>query len=66
MMGILAVIETDMCLPDQISVSPMECKSAVSTVATFLAMIEGHVAWPLWVWNAISSGHILFIFPLPV
>ena len=58
-MGILAVIEADIWLPAHIVVSPMGCRSAVSSVATFLPMSEGQVARPLWVWNASSSGQFL-------
>ena len=56
MIGILAVTEVKIWLPDQISAVPMGCKSAVSSVATFLPIIDGQVAWPLWVWNASSRG----------
>ncbi len=56
MIGIMVVMESEIWLPDQISVLPMGCKSAVSSVATFLPIIDGHVAWPLWVWNASSRG----------
>ena len=52
--GILAVTEAEILLPDQISAVPMGCKSAVSSVATFLPITDGHVAWPPWVWNASS------------
>ena len=57
--GILDVMEVEIWLPDQISVVPMGCKSAVSTVPTFLPITDGYVAWPLWVWNASSRGHCL-------
>jgi len=56
MIGILVVMEAEIWLPDQISAVPMGCKSAVSSMATFLSIIDGHVAWPLWVWNASSRG----------
>ncbi len=62
MIGILAVIEADVWLLDQISVSPMGYKSAVSSVATFLPMTEGHVTWLLWVGKASSSGQFLNTF----
>jgi hypothetical protein len=60
MMEILAVMEADILLPDQISVSPMGLRSAVRSVATFLSMTEGHLAWPLWEWKASSSGQFLY------
>ncbi len=44
MVGILAVIECEIWLPDQMSAVPMGCKSAVSSVATFLSITDGHVA----------------------
>jgi hypothetical protein len=59
MMGILAVMEAEIWMLDQISAIPMGCKSAVSSVATFLPITDGHVAWPLWVWNASSKGQFL-------
>ena len=59
MIGILVVIDADIWLLDYISDSPMGCKSAVISVATFLPMTDGHVAWLLWVWNASSRGQCL-------
>ena len=59
MIGILALMESEIWLPDQISAVSMGFKSAVSSVATFLPITYGHVAWPLWVWNASSRGHCL-------
>ncbi len=59
MIGILAVMESEIWLPDQISALPMGYKSAVSSVATFMPISDGHVAWPLWVWNASSRGKCL-------
>jgi len=52
MVGILDVMECEIWLPDQMSDVPMGCKSVVSSVATFLSITDGHVAWPLWVCNA--------------
>ncbi len=49
MMGIMAVSETDMWLLVQILVLSMGSKFAVSSMATFMLMIDGHVACPLWV-----------------
>ncbi len=57
--GILDVIVVDICLPDQISMPPMGCRSAVSRVATFLPITDGNVARPLCVWKASSSGQCL-------
>ena len=59
MVGILAVMEIEIWLPDQMSAVPTGCKSAVRSVATFLPITDGHVAWPLWVWNASSSGQCM-------
>ena len=59
MIGILVVMDSEIWLPDQIYVLPMRCRSAVSSVATFLPITAGHVAWPLWVWNASSRGQCL-------
>ena len=56
MIGILDVMEAEICLPNQISVAPMGCKSALSSVAPFLPITDGHVAWPLRVWNDSSRG----------
>ena len=53
------MIEADIWLPAQIGVSPIGCRYAVSSVATFLPMTDGQVACPLWVWNASSSGQFL-------
>ena len=59
MIGILDVMEVEIWLPDQISAVPMGCKSAVSSMATFLPINDGQVAWPLWVWNASSRSQCL-------
>jgi hypothetical protein len=59
MTEILAVMEAEIWLLDQISVVSIRCKSAVSIVTTFLLITDGHVAWPMWVWNASSRGHCL-------
>ena len=59
MVGIQDVMESEIWLPDQMSTVPMGCKSTVSSVATFLPIIDWHVAWPLWVWNASSSGQCM-------
>ena len=59
MIGFLVVMEAEIWIPDQISDVPMGCKSAVSSVATFLPITDGHVAWPLWVWKASSRGQCL-------
>ena len=40
MIGILAVIEAETWLSGQISIASMGCKSAVSSVATFLPMAD--------------------------
>jgi hypothetical protein len=56
MIGVLAVMEAEIWSPDHISAVPMGCKFAVSSLATFLPIIDVHVAWPLWVWNANSRG----------
>jgi hypothetical protein len=55
-MGICVAREVEIWLPDQISVSPSGCRSAVIIVAAFLPITEGQVAWPLWVWKASSNG----------
>ena len=49
MIGILTEMEVEIWLPNQISDVPRGCKFAVSSVAMFLPIIDGHVAWPLWV-----------------
>ena len=60
-MGVISVIEADIWLPVQIAVSPIVCRSAVSSLSTFLPMTNGQVACPLWVWNATSSGLVEFL-----
>jgi len=47
MIGILVAIEVFIWLLGQIYVAPMGCKSALSSVAMFLPMSDGHVALPL-------------------
>ena len=44
MIRIMVVIEAEILLLDQISAASMRCKSAVSSVATFMPMTDGHVA----------------------
>ena len=58
-MGICVVREVEIWFPDQISVSPRGCRSAVINVAAFMPITDGQVAWPLWVWKASSSGQFL-------
>ena len=58
-MEIIVVIEAEICLPVRIVASPIGCRSAVSSVATFLPITDGQVACPLWVWNAGSRGQFL-------
>ena len=58
-MGIFDSIEAAIWLHVQIPMSPMGCRAAVRSVATFLPMKDGHVTCPLWVWNASSSGQCL-------
>jgi hypothetical protein len=52
-------IEVAIMLPFQISMSPMGCRSAVRSVATFRSMTDGQVACPLRVWKASSNGRCL-------
>ena len=53
------MIEADIWFHVQVVVSPIGCRSAVSSVATFLLITDGQVACPLRVWNASSRGQFL-------